>query len=78
MMTKIVEDPRYGTPGDIAGCRAADIGVGHLAECLRVGPNFCSYALPFGYCFLCQHPLIDEIVAQTTGAQPAWAPADPS
>jgi hypothetical protein len=77
-MAKVVEDPRFGTPSDIAFCRAADIGIRHMAECLRQGPNFCSFALPFGYCFLCQHPRIDEIVAQTTGELPGWARVEPS
>jgi hypothetical protein len=50
---------------DINGCRAVNIDKGNFAECLREGPNSCSYALPFGYCFLCQHPLLNEIVENT-------------
>jgi hypothetical protein len=49
----------------IEGCRAVEIDNQHLAECLFIGPNSCSYALPFGYCFLCQHPRLSEIVENT-------------
>ncbi len=50
---------------DIANCRAIDIGIIDLAECQLAGPNYCSYALPFGYCFLCQHPRLGEIIKNT-------------
>jgi hypothetical protein len=53
------------TVPDIDGCRAVSIGEAKFAECLLEGPNSCSYALPFGYCFLCQHPLLNEIVENT-------------
>jgi hypothetical protein len=47
---------------DIEGCRAVLIVENNIAECQLVGPNTCSYALPFGYCFLCQHPRLNEIL----------------
>jgi hypothetical protein len=50
---------------EINGCRAVRVGEASFAECLMEGPNTCSYALPFGYCFLCQHPLLNEIVENT-------------
>ena len=50
---------------EIADCRALNIGVSGFAECQCDGPNSCPYALPFGYAFLCRHPRMGEIVAQT-------------
>jgi hypothetical protein len=49
----------------IEECRAVVISNNNIAECLLVGPNSCDYALPFGYCFLCQHPRLNEIVENT-------------
>jgi len=49
----------------IENCRVLEIGVEKFAECLKQGPNPCSYALPFGYCFLCTNPRLDEILANT-------------
>jgi hypothetical protein len=48
---------------NIDNCCVADIGLAGFAECQMSGPNLCTYALPFGYCFLCQHPRVDEIIA---------------
>ena len=53
----------------IQGCRALEVGIEKFAECLQQGPSTCSYALPFGYCFLCQHPRLDEIIENTKKAQ---------
>jgi hypothetical protein len=50
---------------DISECRASAMGDQNFAECLCEGPNACQYALPFGYAFLCQHPRVKEIVANT-------------
>ena len=55
---------------DIVDCRAADIGVSGFGECLCEGPNNCAYALPFGYAFLCQHPHLSEIMANTGKEKP--------
>ena len=49
----------------IENCRVVDIGIGSFAECLKAGPASCSHALPFGYCFLCMHPRVDEIIENT-------------
>jgi hypothetical protein len=58
---------------EIANCRAVDIGISGFAECLLSGPKPCSYAVPFGYCFLCKHPHLDDIIANTKKIQPAVA-----
>ncbi len=58
----------------IENCRVIEIGVEKFAECLQQGPNTCSHALPFGYCFLCQHPRLAEIIENTKRAQPALEP----
>jgi hypothetical protein len=57
-------------PRGIENCRVVDIGVEKFGECLKQGPSTCSYALPFGYCFLCTNPRLDEIIANTKKAQP--------
>jgi hypothetical protein len=46
----------------LENCRVVEIGVEKFAECLKQGPATCSHALPFGYCFLCTHPRVDEII----------------
>ncbi len=43
-------------------CQVVDIGIDGFAECLMSGPNSCKYALPFGYCFLCGHPRVNEML----------------
>jgi len=55
----------------IQNCRVREIGVENMAECLKQGPSTCSYALPFGYCFLCKHPRLDEIIENTKKAHVA-------
>lgn len=55
---------------NINNCRAVSLGESNFAECLLEGPNNCSYALPFGYCFLCQHPNLSQIVENTKNIQP--------
>ena len=52
----------------IKNCRAVEIGIEKFAECLQQGPSTCSYAVPFGYCFLCKHPRLDEIIENTKKA----------
>ena len=49
----------------IKDCRVVDIGIDAYGECLQNGPCSCSYALPFGYAFLCQHPRVSEIIEKT-------------
>jgi hypothetical protein len=55
----------------IKNCRVVEIGIANFAECVQQGPATCSYALPFGYCFLCMHPRLDEIIENTKKAQQA-------
>ena len=54
---------------DIENCRVVEIGVGGFAECTKWGPVDCSHALPFGYCFLCLHPHVDEIIENSKKAK---------
>lgn len=49
----------------IQNCRVVEIGVEKFGECLKEGPATCSYALPFGYCFLCSHPRVSEMIENT-------------
>lgn len=53
----------------IEKCRVVEIGVEHMGECLQQGPQPCSHAMPFGYCFLCTHPQVDEIIENTKRAR---------
>lgn len=61
---------------EIVHCRATNIGVSGFAECQRVGPNNCAYALPFGYAFLCHHPRMGEIIANTERQKPELVEAN--
>lgn len=56
--------------GSITNCRVVDIGIENFGECLKQGPATCSYAMPFGYCFLCGHPRVSEIIENTKNVQP--------
>ena len=47
---------------DLEKCWVAEIGLDGFAECRMSGPNQCSHAVPFGYCFLCSHPRLNEII----------------
>jgi hypothetical protein len=64
-MNKHLVNSEAKTFQDIHSCRAISLEETTFAECLLEGPNSCSYALPFGYCFLCQHPRLSEIVENT-------------
>jgi hypothetical protein len=72
-MTKSTKNQNTEIIPDVADCRAIDIGISQFAECLRNGPNSCTYALPFGYCFLCKHPRLDEIIENTKKLQQVTA-----
>lgn len=50
-------------------CRVLDLGIGNFAECLKPGPSTCSYAVPFGYCFLCKHPHVNWLIKNTKKVQ---------
>lgn len=56
---------------ELENCRVVEIGVAGFAECVQQGPVPCSHALPFGYCFLCMHPRLDDIIENTKRAQQA-------
>ena len=68
-MTDKILKARPKTSRDFKNCRVADVGIENFAECLEQGPNTCSYALPFGYCFLCQHPRVEEMLENTKQAR---------
>lgn len=56
-------------------CRVVEVGVEKFGECLKQGPSTCTYAMPFGYCFLCTHPHVDEIIEHTKRVQLVYEPA---
>ncbi len=47
-------------------CKARDIGVLGYLDCLEAAPDRCTFALPFGYGYLCKCPLRVH-VAKTLG-----------
>jgi hypothetical protein len=55
----------------IENCRVIEIGIADFAECVQQGLVPCSHALPFGYCFLCMHPRVNDIIENTKRAQQA-------
>ena len=55
----------------LENCRVVEIGIDGFAECVQQGPAPCDHALPFGYCFLCMHPRLSEIIENTKKAQAA-------
>ncbi|MGZ9234688.1 MAG: hypothetical protein ACXW4E_04120 [Anaerolineales bacterium] len=55
----------------LENCRVVEIGIDGFAECVQQGPAPCSDALPFGYCFLCMHPRLSDIIENTKKAQAA-------
>jgi hypothetical protein len=68
-MIKAAVKAKHRSLNGIENCRVFDIGIPNFAECLQAGPSTCSYALPFGYCFLCKHPRLDEIIENSRKAQ---------
>ena len=54
-------------------CRVSDLGLTGFAECRISGPNPCPYAVPFGYGFLCKHPELKTIIANSREGQLAPA-----
>ncbi len=55
--------------GRFQNCRVIEIGIEKFGECLKPGPSTCAYAVPFGYCFLCKNPRLDEIIENTKRIQ---------
>jgi hypothetical protein len=49
-------------------CQVRPVGVDHFAECPQPGPQPCAHAMPFGYCFLCTHPQVDEMLENSRQA----------
>lgn len=68
-MSKQPATTRTRSQPGIENCRVLDIGLEEYAECVQQGPCLCSYALPFGYCFLCNHPRLAEILENTRNAK---------
>ena len=56
------QNAKSTTKSGIPNCQVREVGVDHFAECPQQGPQPCSHALPFGYCFLCTHPRVDEMI----------------
>ncbi|MGE5379176.1 MAG: hypothetical protein ACM3XO_29305 [Bacteroidota bacterium] len=54
--------------GTSPNCQVRAVGVDHFGECPQQGPQPCSHAMPFGYCFLCTHPRVDEMIENTRKA----------
>jgi hypothetical protein len=74
-MAKVKVTRKTKSGSDIKNCRVVDIGIDKMAECLNQGPCTCSYAVPFGYCFLCNHPQLNQILANSRKAKAAATPA---
>lgn len=70
-MTNNAEATNSKIQMEIDDCRAGLCMAEGYAECLREGPNTCDYALPFGYCFLCHHPRLEEILEHTNELEKA-------
>ena len=55
-------------PSSTPKCQVQAVGVENFGVCPQQGPQPCSYAMPFGYCFLCTHPRVDEMIENTRQA----------
>ena len=64
-MAKPIKETKTDSLQGFEDCRVLDVGIGNFGECMKAGPATCSHALPFGYCFLCMHPNIDQIIENT-------------
>ncbi len=63
MMNEQSKDVDSSTPFDAETCRARDLGIDNLVECLVKDPT-CNYAISFGTGFFCDHPRRKEIAAR--------------
>ena len=70
-MAKQTVKARTKSMRGLENCRGVEIGLDGFAECVQQGPAPCDHALPFGYCFLCMHPRLSEIIENTKKAQEA-------
>jgi len=69
-MTKQIAKVKSLPECDLRDCRVASVGIDdQFAECLMEGPNDCEYALAFGYCFLCKHPRVNEMLLHSKQAE---------
>ena len=64
-MTKQQTNAKGKAPKGVPNCRVVEIGVGNFAECTEWRAVNCSHALPFGYCFLCMHPRVEDMIENT-------------
>src|SRR6266498_4464045 len=64
-MTKNNNKAKSKPLGKLENCRVMETGIGNFVECAQWGPINCAHALPFGYCFLCMHPRLDEMIENT-------------
>lgn len=64
-MAKPIKKTKTDSLQGFEDCRVRDVGIGNFGECMKAGPATCSHALPFGYCFLCMHPNVDQIIENT-------------
>lgn len=67
-MTEKIKKANKKPLGKLANCRVIGTGIGDIAECTQWEAINCAHALPFGYCFLCMHPRVDEIIENTKQA----------
>ena len=70
-MTKNNMKSKAKSSHGIENCRVVEVGIAGFAECVQQGPAPCSHALPFGYCFLCMHPRLQDIIENTKKVQQA-------
>lgn len=70
-MTKQTVKAKTKSLHGLENCRVVEIGIDGFAECVQQGPAPCDHALPFGYCFLCMHPRLEDIIENTKKAQAA-------
>lgn len=64
-MTKKTVQAKTKPLGKLESCRVIETGIGNFGECTQWEAVNCGHALPFGYCFLCMHPRVGEIIENT-------------
>jgi hypothetical protein len=67
-MAKQTKQAKTKSMGEIENCRVVEVGLGNFAECTQWEAVNCEHALPFGYCFLCMHPRVADIIENTKKA----------
>jgi hypothetical protein len=71
MMAKQALKSEMKSLGKLENCRVIEVGIDGVAECVQQGQAHCSHVLPLGYCFLCLHPRLGDIIENTKKAQAA-------